>query len=50
MTLEIGLGIAVGAAFVVALLWVLKTVMSPLSVKETGNPVAVDRQARSTTM
>ena len=45
MTLEIGLGIAVGAAFVVALLWVLKTVMSPLSVKETGNPVAVDRQA-----
>ena len=27
MTLEIGLGIAVGAAFVVALLWVLKTVI-----------------------
>ena len=45
MTLEIGLGIAVGAAFIAVLLWVLKTVMSPLSVKETGNPVAVDRQA-----
>ena len=45
MTLEIGLGIAVGAAFVAVFLWVLKTVMSPLSVKETGNPVAVDRQA-----
>ena len=45
MTLEIGLGIAVGAAFIAILLWVLKTVMSPLSVKETGNPVAVDRQA-----
>ena len=45
VTLEIGLGIAVGAAFIAVFLWMLKTVMSPLSVKETGNPVAVDRQA-----
>ena len=45
MILEIGLGIAVGAAFIAVFLWMLKTVMSPLSVKETGNPVAVDRQA-----